>query len=203
MNNIKKVVLAILLVVSVFSLSAQDTEAPYIKGENPGLFPGFKKGFHPQISIAPQVGYLSFLDSDSRDGGLAYGLEIAMQCPLACTKKNYIRQQASLLIHTDDDFTFWTASLNPEYRFYVKPQFELAAGPALGLAGYTYSFDNSIVEIEDVKEMFFTYGVSTSATYHFNKVYVAVSPRFMLGKVKDATTTFNNIQGIFKVGISL
>jgi len=198
MNTIKKIALIVLSLGIFGNINAQENEAPYTKGDTPGLFPGFKEGFHPQISIAPQVGYILFSDANNT-GGVAYGAEIALQCPLACTKKNYIRQQVSFLYYAEDNFKFWSATLNPEYRFLVKPQFELAAGPALGVS----NINLTVLDVSIMNETGFTYGLSTSATFHFNKVFVGISPRYMLSTTNNFGGNFNSFQGLVKIGFNL
>jgi len=105
--NYKTHIFALILFIGLFNnaFSQNNQNQPYAPGDSKGLFPIFKQKFQPQISIAPQVGYISFTDINSN--GIAYGLEIALQCPLLCTKKNYIRQQLSFLYYNDNDFTYW------------------------------------------------------------------------------------------------
>ena len=182
--------------VSTTMVAQSNTDAPYIKSDNQGFLPIAKKGFHPQISVAPQVGYISFGDLDA--DGILYGLEIALQCPMLCTKKNYIRQQLSFVYHSKDNFTYWAATLNPEYRFFVRPSFELAAGPSLGVSNGKAKFLD-VVTFDDTK---FTYGVSTSATLHFNVIFVALSGRYLLTGENDLNANYNNFQALLKLGFN-
>lgn len=193
MNYLKTIILTV--VFGGLTLSSFSQNQPYKKGENNGFLPLIKRGFSPQVSIAPQVAFVSF--SDFNSSGIAYGVEVALQCPLFCTSKNYIRQQLSFLYYNDDNFTNLNITLNPEYRFYVTSNFELAAGPSLGVSISEFKYDSAL--IEDYKKTSFTYGASASATRHFNKIFIGISTRYFLTQ-KDGSKNYNNFQGIVKLG---
>lgn len=189
-----KIVFIVLIILFGLGLQAQDN-MPFIKQDDTGFLPVAKSGFRPQISIAPQIAFMSFSDLDV--SGIGYGAEIALQCPLACTKKNYIRQQISFLTYSDDDYSYWTAGINPEYRLFVTPSFELAIGPSVG-------YFNSKFENESSSGI--NYGISASVTVHVGPVFFAVSPRYLLSKkinLQESEFSQNNFQGIFKVGYKL
>ncbi|GEM_PF-3974560 len=185
-----------LLIAALFiglNLNAQDS--PFIKQADSGMLPVLKENFRPQISIAPQVAFMSFSDLDT--SGFGYGVEIALQCPLACTRKNYIRQQISFLYFNDDEsnYKYWTAGINPEYRLFVSPEYEFAIGPSVG-------FFRS--EASDVATSGLNYGVSSSINVHFGKVFIGLSPRYILSKkveLSESEFSQNHIQGLFKFGL--
>lgn len=190
-----KFILSVIVISILFAFSLQAQDAPFIKQAETGFFPVTKSGFNPQVSIAPQIAYMSF--SDLGLSGIGYGAEIALQCPLACTKKNYIRQQISFLAFSEDDYSYWTAGINPEYRLFVKPEFEFAVGPTVG-------YFNS--QREDDSSSGINYGVSSSVTVHLGKVFIAVAPRYVLSKdieLLDSEFSQNHFQGVFKLGYKL
>jgi len=181
---------AIMLIASV-SIYAQEGDSPFIKNET-GLFPVLKEGYKPQFSIAPQISFVDFNDINSN--GIAYGGEIALQCPLLGTKKNYIRQQLSFIYFNDPDseFSAYEISINPEYRFVTTSNFELAAGPSLG-------FLHAEVENTDFSKNVFSYGLAASATLHFGeKMFSGVSLR-----QNWASDDLSHYQGMLKLGYKL
>lgn len=193
MKNIA--ILFIVLVLVIGSLGAQD--APFIKQVETGFLPVTKSNFRPQISISPQLGYFSFSSLES--SGIGYGLELAMQCPLACTNKNYIRQQISFLTYSDDalNYDYWTVGINPEYRLLVTPAYEVAIGPSVG-------YFNS--NIEDSSSSGISYGVSSSFTVHFGRVMIGLSPRYLLSKdisILEESVSQNSFVGILKLGYKI
>ena len=187
----------IFLALNIFSIDLKSQDQPFIKQVETGMLPVFKDNFRPQISISPQLAYFSFGDLNS--SGLGYGVELAMQCPLACTKKNYIRQQVSFLAYQDSerDYDYWTASINPEYRLLVTPEFEFAIGPSVGYFNATGESNSSSG---------ITGGITTSATVHLGKFMIAISPRYLVSKdiaLAEGDFSQNNFQGIFKLGYKL
>ncbi len=194
-QKIMKNIFTAIICFCAFNLFAQDQ--PFIKQADTGMLPVFKENFRPQISIAPQVAYVSL--SDLNSSGIGYGVELAMQCPLACTKKNYIRQQVSFLTYSDADlgYDYWTLSINPEYRLVVTPTFEWALGPSLGYINGSTADETSAG---------FAYGISTSATVHFGKFMLGISPRYVLApdiQLEESELSQNSFQGIFKIGYKL
>jgi len=189
----------LLIFFTGLNLHAQDS--PFVKQDEAGLLPVFKENFRPQISIAPQLAFISFNDFDSK--GLAYGVEFALQCPLACTRKNYIRQQISFLYYSNDEdnLNYWTVSINPEYRLVVKPSFELAVGPSVG---YFSNKLNAELSEDELKSSGINYGISTSATIHMGNLLIGLSPRYILSKdlnVLGTDFSQNNFQGVLKLGL--
>lgn len=181
----------VLMLLVTLSASAQ-ADAPFNKGGETGVLPVIKKGFLPQVSVAPQIAYVNFYDAEI--SGISYGAEIALQCPLVCTKKNYIRQQVSILYFKDTNLSILEATLNPEYRFVAKPTFEFAAGPSLG-------YLNSKATVGDISESkgYFSYGLSASATQHFgSKMFIGVGAR-----QNWAGENLGHFQALLKLGIKL
>lgn len=190
MKKIIFLAFAIMLITSV-SANAQEGDSPFDKNET-GLFPVLKEGYKPQFSIAPQISYINFNDINS--SGIAFGGEIALQCPLLGTKKNYIRQQLSFTYFDDPDseFSAYEITINPEYRFMTTSNFELAAGPSLG-------FLHAEVDNTDFSENVFSYGLSASATLHFGeKMFSGVSFR-----QNWASDDLSHYQGMLKLGYKL
>lgn len=184
-----------LLLLSTTALISQD--APFSKQAEHGFFPVAKKNFRPQISVAPQIGFFSFPDIST--GGLGLGLELAMQCPLACTKKNYIRQQVSFITYqnSEDAYNYWNVSINPEYRLLVSPSYELAVGPSVGFFSSSYEGETSNG---------LSYGISSSFTLHFGKYMLGLSPRYLLSKsieTPEGELSQNGFLGILKLGYKI
>lgn len=189
MKTITTLFTLIALLIGAMTMSAQ--ESPFQPSDNPGFVPVLKKGYRPQISVAPQAAYVNFYDLET--AGIAFGGEIALQCPLVCTGKNYIRQQLSFLYFDDPnaDRTIMELTLNPEYRFLIRPQFEWAAGVSAGyLRGSTTS--NEVTTVDGL----FSYGLTTSATWHIgSRLLVGISAR-----QNWAGSDYAHYQGLLKAG---
>lgn len=190
-----------LLLLLVLGLSLQigfAQDAPFEKSGEPGALPFLKKGFRPQIGLSAVGGYQSFTGEGIDKDGISYGLEVSLQCPLLCTKKNYIRQQAGIMVYknaessngTDITFTNTSLTLTPEYRFAMSEKSEYAAGPILGwnLTKTNVKTKNLPANIDQTtKSNGFIYGLSTSATYHFGPLMLALSPQYILGVKQQKT----------------
>lgn len=212
-NNMKKIFLLVLLGMTLQLGLAQDM--PFDKSGDPGALPGFKKGFRPQIGVSAVGGYTTFTAENADESGLTYGLELSMQCPLLCTKKNYIRQQVGIMFYnstdskTDVTFANTSVTLTPEYRFAVSAASEYAAGPILG-----WNFTKTGKKGGDifVKGNGFIYGLSASATYHFGSFMLGFAPQYVLGakqsmsiEGKDIGSDFDfdpsHFRGLIKLGL--
>ena len=162
-------------------------EMPFEKSGEPGAFAGFKKGFRPQIGASIVGGYTTFTADNVDEAGFTYGIELSLQCPLLCTKKNYIRQQLGIMFYNSSDtsstYSNTSVTLTPEYRFFVNPASEYAAGPILG-----WNFSKSGVKGGDkfATSNGFIYGLSASATYHIGAFMIGFSPQYILGLDQDA-----------------
>lgn len=189
MKTLTTIITLFALLTSTLTMSAQ--ESPFQPSDNPGFVPVLKKGYRPQISIAPQAAYVNFYELET--AGFAFGGEIALQCPLVCTGKNYIRQQLSFMYFDDPnaDRTMIELTLNPEYRFLIRPQFEWAAGVSAGYLRAS-STSNEVTAVDGL----FSYGLTTSATWHLGS-------RFLMGlsaRQNWAGNDYGHFQGIVKAG---
>jgi len=158
-----------------------------------------KKGFKPQVGLSLiggiknnfGLGELSQFGSDSPLSSV--GLEISLQCPLMCTKKNYIRQQVAIVYSKNDILNSLEVEINPHYRFLVTPTFELAAGPGFGLNHTSVNGSdefNHMVSMSngenleyqglDSNSFVFSYGLGASAAVHLGKFFIGLEARYFL-----------------------
>ncbi len=184
-----------------FAQGEKKTDAPFKNTcTKTNFFPFLKKGYRPQIAAA-LVGGVQMNNTEFDETTSLMGVELSLQCPLLCTRKNYIRQQLSITQSDGSQLHFTNIELNPHYRLKVTKAFELSAGPGFGV---------SFVKVGNASTSLFTYGVGASAQYYFKKVFVAVEPRYMLtDDVKMSTQAdgllysgnFNSLKVLAKVGL--
>jgi len=192
-----------MLMALPFVTNAQSQMQPFeqsVKGKT-CLLPVFRKGYRPQFGISLVSG---IQDNQNFDRSSAvYGLDISLQCPLLCTKKNYIRQQLSIIQQNGKQLNTLAIELNPQYRLIAKPVFELGIGPSFGFISAEANTD---------KKSVFTYGLGGSIAYHVGKIFFALESRYGLtndisftDKMNKITTTnnLNNLRTILKVGCKI
>jgi opacity protein-like surface antigen len=179
----KKIIVALLLMLPFLS-DAQDNKLPFKKNSVKTTFlPVLKKGYRPQMGIALLGGMENFscdkLPSEAKTSSV-YGVEISLQCPLLCTKKNYIRQQLTIMSQDHVGLKTLAVELNPQYRIVAKPKYDIGVGPSIGLI-----FANFI----NVNKTVFSYGLGCGASYYLNNnLFVGVELRY----VHTADVTFND-----------
>jgi hypothetical protein len=183
----KKLLLAALVSLPLFSFG-QD-KMPFKKNAEKTTFvPFVKKNYRPQIGIALLSGMENFSNSDLTSEAKTspvYGLEISLQCPLLCTKKNYIRQQITLMSQNHEGIKTFAVELNPHYRFIAKPKFDIGAGPSLGLI---------FANVNNANKTVFSYGLGASGNYYFNHFFVGAELRYvMTGKTQFENKDDNTV----------
>ena len=188
LNKFMKKLLFAALLTLPFCSQGQE-KMPFQKnGDKNTFLPVLKKGYHPQVGVALISGWESFssedIGSDAKTSPV-YGLEISLQCPLLCTKKNYIRQQITLVSQDHEGIKTFAAELNPHYRFIVHPKFDIGAGPSLG-----FIFAN----INNAHKTVFSYGLGASGAYYFNHFFLGADVRYALtGEAKFENKDDNSV----------
>lgn len=111
-----------------------------------------------------------------------YGVEFAFQCPLINTKKNYIRQQISLIRQEGTKLKTISVELNPQYKIIPVPALELGVGPSAGLI-----FANTTGKNKPV----FNYGLGASIVWTVKNFFIGLESRYAFTK-KVSFTDVNN-----------
>jgi hypothetical protein len=163
--------------------------------------PLFKKEYKPQIDLSLIGGIQNNQNFDA--SAPVYGVEISLQCPLITTKKNYIRQQFSLIRQEGKMLKTLAVEINPQYQIIAKPSFELGVGPSAGLI---------FANVREDHKPTFDYGLGASAVYHFNKFFIGFESRWALTKKISLVDSnkesilfgnLNNLRTFFKFGYKL
>jgi opacity protein-like surface antigen len=193
----KKVIVLILLALPLLS-NAQNQPFEKSEKDKTTFLPVLKKGYRPQFGVSLVGGVQNNQNFDK--SAPVFGVDISLQCPLLCTKKNYIRQQISIIQQNGKDLKTLALELNPQYRLISKPSFELGVGPSFGVI---------FAEANNDKNTAFTYGLGASIAYHLGKVFFTAESRYGLSNKidftdnKDNTTisnNLNNLRSVLKIG---
>ncbi len=197
----KKIIIILFFAVPAIA-KAQVQELPFKKNSTETSFlPFLKKGYRPQIGLSLLGGIQNNQNFDA--SSFAYGIEISLQCPLLCTKKNYIRQQFSIVRQEGNTLKSLAVEINPQYKLIAKPSFEFGIGPSAGLIFATSNKDNKTA---------FSYGIGTSATYYFSNFFIALETRYAFTSNVSFTnpddksviaSNLNNLRTYFKIGYKL
>ncbi|MEE9438015.1 MAG: hypothetical protein V3V14_03375 [Saprospiraceae bacterium] len=185
-------------IITIGQVSSQKAEIVVNEGESTFL-PFLKSGFRPAIGIAPVAGIVKFDDADQTL--TAYGLEISLQCPMYQCKTNYIRQQISIVLAKNDEFSSLALELAPHYRLPLGTSLELGVGPHLGANIIKLDLIDTATDTETV----FAYGAGTSINYFMERVYFSTEARYTLTTEAEFesgyTSNYNNLRVLGKVGI--
>lgn len=144
-----------------------------------------KKEYKPQLGLSLIGGIQN--NQNVEASAIVYGVEISLQCPLINTKKNYIRQQFSLIRQEGKKLKTLAVEINPQYQIIAKPSFELGVGPSAGLIFANTSEDNKPI---------FNYGLGASTIYHFKKFFIGFESRYALTKKVSFTNLNNKLESV-------
>jgi len=191
-------ILAILFFGIYGFLNAQ-SDAPFVKnGDSFTFIPASKKDYRPQIGLSlirgsqKNLGLKELNHLGSNMIASTHGLEMSLQCPLMCTKKNYVRQQLIAVYSHGDILNSLAIEINPHYRLNVTPTFEIAAGPGFGVnfakikasnhfhQKILRNGENIVYKGLDSKAAVFTYGFGASLAAHLGKFIIGFETRFFL-----------------------
>jgi len=193
----KKVIVLMFLTLSFVSNAQTQPFEQSVKGKT-CLLPVFKKGYKPQFAVSAVSGIQNNPNFDKSAAVL--GMEVSLQCPLLCTKKNYIRQQLSIVHQFGKELRSTAVELNPQYRIIAKPNFELGVGPSFGFI---------VADTNGDEKLPFTYGLGGSIVYHLGDVFFTAETRFALTDkitfTDDASgvvisRNLNNYRTVLKIG---
>ena len=177
MKNLLKV--TIILMSLIFSVSSY----AQVNDGDKTILPFLKKGYRPQIGIAPVAGLQKTKNVDDLD--FVYGVEISLQCPLYQCKKNHIRQQLSIVNTKRDGFSAWAFELAPHYKLPIASDAEFGVGPHIG-----YQTNKITLLDTDFTSGVFPYGLGGSLDYAFKSIFIGVDARY----VWTTKPEYNNIK---------
>ncbi len=174
-----------------FSSNAQVNEG------NRTILPFLKKGYRPQIGIAPLAGFQKTKHVDDLD--FVYGVEISLQCPLYQCKKNHIRQQLSIVQTKREGFSALAFELAPHYKLPIASDAEFGVGPHIG-----YQTNKITLLDTDFTSGVFTYGLGGSLNYAFKSIFMGVDARYVWTTKPEynniKTESMDNFRVLAKIG---
>jgi hypothetical protein len=97
------------------------------------------------------------IDLSNIDSDVAYGAELAFDCPLLQLDSGTIRQQASITRFDEDGVETTSFELNPHYLVKVNDRFSVGFGPGIGYV------DASVNSADDG-----VWAIQAGASAHFN-----------------------------------
>jgi len=140
-------------------------------------FPIFTdKDFKLNTEVALVGGHMSF-DNDGLDGGVMYGVELSLDCPVfTLPGNNLLRQQFSVNQYSEDDFDVTTIEVNPYYFIDITENMVVGFGPGIGVA---------FADAAGEEETFFTYQVGAGVKYYMDSFLIGADFRWQGSNEKD------------------
>lgn len=154
------------------------------------MLPVAKGGYTFDPAVSLMAGNVDFGDGVD---GMAYGVELEMNCLLIKAPGNRLRQHISYTYYSETGGTIHNIELNPHYAVEVAPKFKLGAGPGLGVV----MMDPDVGSGEN----YFGVQLGASASYEpVDKVLIGAEVRYQLTTEDDNNNDATNWRAMLKVG---
>lgn len=154
--------------------------------------------YKTNIEVALVSGYMGFSNS-AIDGGMMYGLEVSLDCPVfTLPGNNLLRQQISVNRYSESGLDITTIEVNPYYFIDLSDKLVFGFGPGIG---------GAFVDASGGKETWlFTYQAGAGLKYYITEdILLGADVRWQGSVEKDYLGTgnqenLNNTRAMAKIG---